>query len=263
MSDTDLQYQLMMEGRMNLMHLPPGAIAWLWDRPTAQIDAAEALATAASAYGNPVADASLLRADQNILIIKCEGGECFRVYPDGGYSFNDTPMDMGGCASVLQGGGCGCEYDENGHMADPSPGDGYNDAMDMAEPMERIGNDEHMNDIDPHAEVVRPVGLTNIAGEPTREGAGENDGPGTSDGMGTGSPTQGWMMMSDDELDKLMSESTRINRDFDESELDELAEIVGAVGFAEDKDPCWKDYEMVGRKKKNGKSVPNCVPKKS
>ena len=26
-------------------------------------------------------------------------------------------------------------------------------------------------------------------------------------------------------------------------------------------DPCWKDYEMVGTKKKNGKEVPNCVPK--
>lgn len=29
----------------------------------------------------------------------------------------------------------------------------------------------------------------------------------------------------------------------------------------EDKDPCWKDYEMIGMKKKNGKEVPNCVPK--
>lgn len=29
------------------------------------------------------------------------------------------------------------------------------------------------------------------------------------------------------------------------------------------KDPCWKDYEMVGHKKKNGKKVPNCVPKES
>jgi hypothetical protein len=26
-------------------------------------------------------------------------------------------------------------------------------------------------------------------------------------------------------------------------------------------DPCWKDYEMVGMKMKNGKKVPNCVPK--
>ena len=28
------------------------------------------------------------------------------------------------------------------------------------------------------------------------------------------------------------------------------------------KDPCWKGYEMVGTKKKNGREVPNCVPKK-
>ena len=28
----------------------------------------------------------------------------------------------------------------------------------------------------------------------------------------------------------------------------------------EDKDPCWKDYKMLGMKKKNGKKVPNCIP---
>lgn len=26
--------------------------------------------------------------------------------------------------------------------------------------------------------------------------------------------------------------------------------------------PCWKGYEMVGMKNKNGRKVPNCVPKK-
>ena len=30
----------------------------------------------------------------------------------------------------------------------------------------------------------------------------------------------------------------------------------------EDKDPCWKDYKMVGMKNKGGKEVPNCVPDK-
>jgi hypothetical protein len=30
----------------------------------------------------------------------------------------------------------------------------------------------------------------------------------------------------------------------------------------EDKDPCWKGYEMIGMKKKGGKPVPNCVPVK-
>ena len=28
-------------------------------------------------------------------------------------------------------------------------------------------------------------------------------------------------------------------------------------------DPCWKDYEQAGMKKKRGKEVPNCIPKKS
>jgi len=27
-------------------------------------------------------------------------------------------------------------------------------------------------------------------------------------------------------------------------------------------DPCWKGYERVGSKEKNGKKVPNCVPEK-
>ncbi len=31
--------------------------------------------------------------------------------------------------------------------------------------------------------------------------------------------------------------------------------------FMEKDDPCWKGYEMIGMKKKNGKEVPNCVPK--
>ena len=26
--------------------------------------------------------------------------------------------------------------------------------------------------------------------------------------------------------------------------------------------PCWKGYEMIGSKNKNGKKVPNCVPVK-
>jgi len=29
------------------------------------------------------------------------------------------------------------------------------------------------------------------------------------------------------------------------------------------KNPCWKGYEAIGMKKKNGRTVPNCVPKKS
>ena len=39
-----------------------------------------------------------------------------------------------------------------------------------------------------------------------------------------------------------------------------LADAAAKV-VSEDKDPCWKDYEMIGTKKKDGKEVPNCVPK--
>ena len=28
------------------------------------------------------------------------------------------------------------------------------------------------------------------------------------------------------------------------------------------KGPCWTGYEMIGMKKKGGRTVPNCVPKK-
>lgn len=198
--DIELQYMLMEAGRMNLMHLPSGAIAWLWDRPTAQVDAAEALAVAANQYGNPVVDASLLKADPNVMLIKCEGGECFRIYPDGGYSCQGAPMDIGGCSSILQGGSmedCGCPMGDDGHMADPSPGDGYNDAMDVAV-LDDIGNDEHMDTRQPQSGVTVPKGMTNLAGEPTMDEdmGGDWGGPGTSDGMGTGSPYVGDMDMT-------------------------------------------------------------------
>ena len=44
---------------------------------------------------------------------------------------------------------------------------------------------------------------------------------------------------------------------------DEALERAGkglARDMKEDKDPCWKGYEMIGMKKKGGRKVPNCVP---
>ena len=38
--------------------------------------------------------------------------------------------------------------------------------------------------------------------------------------------------------------------------------VQGQQDMTEDEDPCWKDYRQLGTKKKNGKTVPNCVPKK-
>lgn len=38
---------------------------------------------------------------------------------------------------------------------------------------------------------------------------------------------------------------------------------LGEQGVAEDSDPCWDNYKQIGMKTKNGKQVPNCVPKES
>lgn len=38
---------------------------------------------------------------------------------------------------------------------------------------------------------------------------------------------------------------------------------IGPMAMESKDDPCWKNYKMVGMKKKNGKEVPNCVPKES
>jgi len=39
-----------------------------------------------------------------------------------------------------------------------------------------------------------------------------------------------------------------------------LYELLPEEYINEDKNPCWKGYEMVGMKEKDGKQVPNCVP---
>lgn len=41
-----------------------------------------------------------------------------------------------------------------------------------------------------------------------------------------------------------------------------LDRVTGARKTNEDKDPCWTGYKQLGVKKKNGKTVPNCVPVK-
>ena len=39
-----------------------------------------------------------------------------------------------------------------------------------------------------------------------------------------------------------------------------LKDIIPEYNLEEDENPCWKGYEMIGMKKKNGRDVPNCVP---
>lgn len=53
------------------------------------------------------------------------------------------------------------------------------------------------------------------------------------------------------------NEESSVSADMDQFSLNEDGKMESG-----EKDPCWKGYEMVGKKKKNGKEVPNCVPKK-
>ena len=43
--------------------------------------------------------------------------------------------------------------------------------------------------------------------------------------------------------------------------MEHYNDIVGGA-VSESNDPCWKGYEQIGMKKKGGREVPNCVPKK-
>ena len=54
-----------------------------------------------------------------------------------------------------------------------------------------------------------------------------------------------------------------IEKDNPDMPMDKKMAIATATAkkVAEDKDPCWDSHEMVGMKMKNGKKVPNCVPK--
>jgi hypothetical protein len=66
----------------------------------------------------------------------------------------------------------------------------------------------------------------------------------------------------DQVFDFFMNETKRkdnqdVTADMDQFSLNEDGKMESG-----EKDPCWKGYEMIGKKKKNGKEVPNCVPKK-
>lgn len=219
-------YELLSEGRLNLMYLPSGAVAWLWDQPENQINAAEQFAVAAK-DANPVIDAKLLRSDDNVLILTCENGLKFRIYPDGGFSHKGTPMDLNGCIGALQneedsapkddcpcgcGGSCGC-------------GDGTIDPV----------TGQEYSTVNPSTELVHAMGdftLYTIAPEdvPCDEGiGGENNLP-TKHGMGTGSP---YGPISADTIDSMevFDPDTFLDDfrgdDYSDSELEELSKAVG------------------------------------
>jgi len=89
------QYTLLMEGHLDAMFLPSGAIAWLWqyERPKQQLDSACLFGRIANEMGDGVRDAALLRADKNILVLKTNSGNRISVYPDGGLGANGEIID--------------------------------------------------------------------------------------------------------------------------------------------------------------------------
>lgn len=63
-----------------------------------------------------------------------------------------------------------------------------------------------------------------------------------------------------------VSESTEMEETDEDFEISESTETTSGDVPVRNKpagkeDPCWDGYEMVGTKKKKGKTVPNCVPK--
>ena len=96
----------------------------------------------------------------------------------------------------------------------------------------------------------------------------------------TGSPKyikKHWDKMEEDTLDeasteKLVSYRNKAGEGREKGAKLAYAKLTGkakvkasapkSAYMEEDKDPCWKGYEMIGMKKKGGKPVPNCVPVK-
>lgn len=102
--DIDTLYGLLMENHLDLMYLPSGAVAWLYDRPDSQKNTAAAIGVAAR-DADPVVDAMLLRSDQNVLVLHTTSGMKFMVYPDGGVGYNGTPIDIMQVQNLMAAGG--------------------------------------------------------------------------------------------------------------------------------------------------------------
>lgn len=73
-------------------------------------------------------------------------------------------------------------------------------------------------------------------------------------------------IVTEDELSEIMSDLEAEMEDGDvttgnmDDAEDSFDEYKSENQIKEDKDPCWKGYEMIGMKKKGGRKVPNCVP---
>lgn len=64
-------------------------------------------------------------------------------------------------------------------------------------------------------------------------------------------------------LHKMVERLIEMSEEGQSLSMSDYEDIVGSVDESLRTDnPCWKNYKPVGTKKKNGKTVPNCVPKK-
>jgi hypothetical protein len=61
------------------------------------------------------------------------------------------------------------------------------------------------------------------------------------------------------DIESEMEDGDTTDGDMEDAE-DSFDEYKSENQIKEDKDPCWKGYEMIGMKKKGGRKVPNCVP---
>lgn len=222
--DPDLLYELLCESKLDLMWLPSGVIAWLWDRPESQINAARDLGVQAKDT-NPVSDGSVLRSDQNILILKFEDGHKCNVYPDGGYSMDGEPMDLMGCMKVLNGDmeqvpseecpmetggdiGLRDEVFTNDTVA-PAAADELAATDERVEMSDAVGDDEDDSAVDAICK-IRSIGgpMSKILGK-AEEAEGSTIGMGNAGGGGMDDINDDWLPDVTQEIEELgrMTES--------------------------------------------------------
>lgn len=123
MKNLDFTSSLLLEGRLDLMHLPAGAIAWLWvfNRPSAQVDSAKTFAAMAKQMDDPVVDGGILRADRNVLVLHTASGMKVSVYPDGGLGSNGEPISAHDVQGIFLGTGNGALVEPEMGVTDPLP----------------------------------------------------------------------------------------------------------------------------------------------
>ena len=176
--DLDALYEKLMEGQqyLDLMYLPSGAIAWLFDQPEQQVQTAMQLAKESHLADNSVVNATLLQDDQLIIIMELASGRKIRIYPDGGLSSDGQPYDLGDLVTLIADDipgveqGMGPEIGDSGMMGMGPPG--AVDPMDpVGEPPMEPGMPPEAPGGAPDSVVVAPPGMSEPPMEPGPEDA--------------------------------------------------------------------------------------------